>query len=123
MTVRQAQDFIAKKWGARQTERLVIYPKDTFPQYNVLVIDEMKEKTSLQSTKLIDLLPSFRSDNKLTRELSDVASRFNPESNLKPNLLRVALIAFLQLFPKTKKSDTTTINKYPIRILHNKGVE
>jgi len=77
---------------------------------------------SLQSTELLGVLPKV-TDNKLTRAFSDVASRFYPESNQKPKLLRVDLIAFLQLFPKTKKSDTTTINKYPIRILHNKGVE
>lgn len=77
---------------------------------------------SLQSTELIGVLPKITS-NELTRELSDVASRFNPESNLKPKVLRVNLIAFPPLFPKTRKSDTTNINKYPIRILHYKGVE
>jgi hypothetical protein len=87
--------------------------------------------SSLQSTQLLTdssfLSPNDIDErdvgNELTRELSDVASRFNPESSLKPKVLRVNLVAFPQLFPKTRKSDTTNINKYPIRILHNKGVE
>jgi len=82
----------------------------------------MDMMNSLQSTKLLRILPKITS-NELTRELSDVASRFNPESNLKPKMLRVNLIAFPQLFPKTRKSGASNINKYPIRILHNKGVE
>jgi len=52
----------------------------------------------------------------LTRGRSDVASRFNLESKLKPNVPRVNLIAFPPLLPKMRKSDTITI-KYPYRIV------
>ncbi len=75
---------------------------------------------SLQSTELLRVLPKINS-NELTRDLSDVASRFNPESNPKPKVLRVNLPVFPPLLPKTRKSGASNINKYPIRILQSRG--
>ena len=56
----------------------------------------------------------------LNRGRSDVASRLNLESKLKPNVRRLSLIAFSPVFSKMRKSDTITYLN-PIRISNGGG--